>query len=385
MNKLILLLLLFLGPKNYATIHQVGLEKKFKSPNALYLANIVKDGDTIEIDPEIYSGIQALAIWKSSNLLIKGVKGRPHLSANGKAIAGKGIWVISGNNITVENIEFSGTTVVDKNGAGIRFEGIDLIVRNCYFHDNDDGILISNPYKGDVLIEYTEFSHNGFGDGYSHNLYCGHVNKLTFRYNYSHNASKGHNLKSRANENYILYNRIMDEATGTSSRVIDIPNGGFAIIMGNSLMQGKNAENPNLLGYGLEGLSNEGPNEAYIINNTFVNKKLEQPIFIDVNEETSVVNISNNIFAGLGTITNNDASIQNNNLIETDIKKILFVDEQNYNYHLQKNSPAINFGKEMESLKNYGLSPNASYDHPTKKASRNSRGNKIDVGAFEYN
>ena len=38
-----------------------------------------------------------------------------------------------------------------------------------------------------------------------HNLYIGHVNKLTFRFNYSHHAYIGHNLKSRADANYILY------------------------------------------------------------------------------------------------------------------------------------------------------------------------------------
>ena len=44
----------------------------------------------------------------------------------------------------------------DKNGAGIRLEGHGLVVRNCYFHDNEDGILTDGG--GDVdFIEGSEF------------------------------------------------------------------------------------------------------------------------------------------------------------------------------------------------------------------------------------
>ena len=64
----------------------------------------------------------------------------------------------------------------------------------------------------------------------------------------------------------------MDEQNGESSRLIDLPNGGFSIVMGNLLMQGNNAQNNNLVGYGLEGLSNT-LSEFYFINNTLVNKR----------------------------------------------------------------------------------------------------------------
>jgi hypothetical protein len=70
----------------------------------------------------------------------------------------------------VENIEFSGAAVPDHNGAGIRLDETGLIVRSCYFHNNENGILTSNPYAGDILIEYSEFAANGYGDGYTHNF-----------------------------------------------------------------------------------------------------------------------------------------------------------------------------------------------------------------------
>lgn len=78
----------------------------------------------------------------TSNLTIAGVgAGRAVINAAGHNSQGKAIWVISGNNTMVEDIEFAGATVPDMNGAGIRAEGNNLTIRNCYFHDNQDGIL----------------------------------------------------------------------------------------------------------------------------------------------------------------------------------------------------------------------------------------------------
>ncbi len=381
MKKNIQLFLMFITLTGYATTYHVGSTRAYVSPRALYSANIVQNGDIIEIDEETYIGNAALAVWNRDNLIIRGVGGKPHLVANGQYIFGKGIWVCAGNNITVENIEFSGATVPDQNGAGIRLDGNGLTIRYCYFHDNENGILTNNSNVGDILIEYSEFNHNGFGAGFTHNLYIGHVNKLTFRYNYSHHALVGHNLKSRANENYIMYNRIMDEQTGRSSRLIDLPNGGFSIIMGNLLMQGSNAENNNLVGYGLEGLSNAN-NKLYLINNTLVNKR-GTCNFIHIQGGTTIANITNNIFTGIGNVINGTTTTMSNNVIEATISNMNFVDEANYDYHLNSNSPAINVGTAVSSVNGNSLTPNMQYIHPTAFETRPT-GTTIDVGAYEY-
>ena len=89
--------------------------------------------------------------------LIDKRKGRhPKLDADGQYILGKGIWVLAGNNITVESIEFFGATVPDHNGAGIRLDGVGMNVQRCFFHDNENGILTSNPYAGEIIIEHSE-------------------------------------------------------------------------------------------------------------------------------------------------------------------------------------------------------------------------------------
>ncbi len=382
MKTLFLIIFILVSPVCFATIHQVGSSKNFKTPNELYLAEVVQTGDTIEIDGETFSGETTLAVWYADSLLLRGVNGRPHLIADGKYIHQKGIWVIKGHNCTVENIEFSGASVPDKNGAGIRLDGTGITIRHCYFHDCEDVILTSNPEDGNILIEYTEFAHCGYGNGYSHNLYVGHVNSLTFRFNYTHHCKVGHCLKSRAQNNFIYYNYFADENDGYSSRLIDLPNGGFTIVMGNILMQGQEAINGNAFGYGLEGLINEAPHELYTINNTFVNKR-SGARFVSVKEGTSVVNLSNNIFAGTGTVLEGTATTFENNVIETNITSLKFLNENNFDYHLTSTSPAIDAGASINDMNGLSLTPDFEYVHQMQSTKRTINEN-IDAGAFEY-
>ncbi|MCK5922272.1 MAG: hypothetical protein KAG66_15110, partial [Methylococcales bacterium] len=367
----------------YSTVYQVGPTRTYVSPNALYLASVVQTGDTIDIDAATYTGNASLAVWHPDSLLIRGVGGRPHLVANGSSIWGKGIWVLRGLNDIVENIEFSGAAVPSHNGAGIRLDGTGLTVRNCYFHDNENGILTGNPSAGDILIEYCEFNHNGYGSGFTHNLYIGHVNKLSFQFNYTHHANVGHNLKSRATENYILYNRIMDEGSGNSSRLIDVPNGGFCIIMGNLLMQGANAINNNLIGYGKEGLVNPAPHELYVVSNTLLNKRVASCLFVDIKPGTTVANVTNNIFTGAGTVIGGATTSMSHNLIEPTIFFVQFRSQINYDYDIKGTSPAIDYGTTLGSVNGHSLTPSFSYVHPESKRVRAVINGVIDAGAYE--
>ena len=258
----------------YGNTFFIGTDYDYETPNALYIANVVSDGDTIFIESKTYEGLATLAVWNQNDLVIIGGEGveRALLKAEGQYILGKGIWVIAGNNTKIYNIEFHGTIVPDKNGAGIRLDGGSLYLNNCGFFFNEMGLL-SNSSPGTVKVEYCAFGYNGYGDGFSHNIYINHMDSLIFRYNESFNAVIGHTLKSRARNNIIEYNLFYDGENGTSSRLIDLPDGGFSLVMGNILIQGENAENNNILGYGLEGLYDSMINSLYVINNTVINEK----------------------------------------------------------------------------------------------------------------
>src|SRR5271166_5664032 len=353
---------------------QVGPSRHLKTPSAA--ARVAKNGATIEIDAGLYSG--DVATWTSNNLTIKGVGGRAHIDAHGKNAQGKGIWVIQGANTTIENIEFSGAKVPDQNGAAIRQEGAGLSLRNCYFHDNQNGILTGANLSSDILIEYTEFARNGSGDGQTHNMYIGNVRTFTLRYSYSHQAKIGHLVKSRAQTNYILYNRLTDE-TGTASYEINLPNGGRAYIIGNLIQQSPNTDNDTIISYAEERASNP-VQELYVVNNTIVND-YGNGTFVRVSGSPSSSRLVNNLFIGPGTLLRGQGT-QTTNLATRNAHQI---GRAGYDYHLSAGSPAINAGTPPGAAAGYDLTPRFEYVHPMLKAkTRAVVGLTIDIGAYEY-
>jgi len=364
-------------PARAATL-TVGPGKMYAAPCAAIAA--AADGDTIEIDATgSYAG-DVCAIPKN-RLTLRGVGGRPRIDAAGRNFGGKGIWVISGNDTTVENIEFSGATVPDQNGAGIRQEGQNLTVRSCYFHDNENGILSGGSPTTAILIEYSEFANNGFGDGFSHNMYIGHEGRFTLRYSYSHGAKVGHLVKSRAAENYILYNRISGE-DGSASYEIDLPNAGTSYIIGNLVQQGPSTQNATFVTYGVEGATPQNPGRTlFVVNNTFVNDRTAGGTFISVGGAiTTPAFIANNIFFGAGTVTNQTSAMLMTNFAQGDPR---LVDRAAYDYRLAPGSPCINAGSDPGTGAGFALLPSRQYLHPAGAVDRAIDG-IIDIGAYEF-
>lgn len=368
-----------LTPRVQANTLQVGPGKQYATPCAAIA--VAAAGDTIQIDSSgNYAG--DVCAWSTNGLTLIGVgTGRAVLNAAGQNSQGKGIWVISGNDTVVENIEFTGATVTDMNGAGIRAQGTNLTIRNCYFHDNQEGILTDGG-NSTILIEYSEFYHNGAGDGFSHNLYIGNITRFIFRYNYSHGAVIGHQLKSRAAENDIYYNRFSDEMTGTASYEIDLPNGGLSYVVGNLIEKGPQAQNSALVTYQEEGASAGNPDhELFVINNTMVND-FGQGTFVVVDSSVTVPEIiKNNIFQGAGTITSQTTAVKANNFAGN----AKLVSPTTYDYHLQTGSPAIDSGADPGLGAGLSLVPQYQYVHPACAEQRVTIGAAIDIGAYELN
>lgn len=374
-----------------ATTWQVGPTRSY-----LYcsqVAPLVQDGDTVAIDFAVYVNDPQVE-WTANNLYIVGVGGRPRLEA-GSIIAndvsnGKGIFVTSGAGITIENIEFALAQVPDHNGAGIRQQGPDLQVINCRFDGNEMGILAGNISNCTTIIEYTEFLNGGsaLNPGYQHNVYINHIDTLVFRYNYSHDAiAEGHELKSRANYNFIEYNRIANE-TSVDSRTIDLPNGGTSVIVGNIVEQGPNSANSNLLGYGLEGLTNPAPHALYVAHNTFVNKK-PTGSFIQLANGTDSLYLCNNILAGAHTggylLGTPDVLDSTGNMLADLVTDPGFVDPVVYDYHLQAGSSARDHSSPLNKVVlGHSLDATLEYVDQCDHSIRPSDGIP-DAGAFEYN
>ena len=262
-------------------------------------AALAKDGDTVVIAPGDYYG--DVAVWKQDRLTIRaGAGGRVRLIAAGSHAQGKGIWVMSGGRVTVEDIDFSGARVPDHNGAGIRFEKGYLVVRRCSFKDNENGILTA---AGDATleIENSEFGNNGDGTGSTHNLYVGNIQTLKVTGSYFHHAKNGHLLKSRARENHIFYNRLTDELGGLSSYELEFPNGGMAYVVGNIIEQSATTDNSTIISFGAEGYGSP-INSLYLASNTVIDDRPSNGIMLQVKPGAQQIQAVNNLVVGRGKL-----------------------------------------------------------------------------------
>ena len=225
-----------------------------KRPSAA--ARLAKDGDTVVIAAGEYKG--DVCAWRANNLTIKGAGiDKTVLDADGKICMGKGLWVICGTNTVIEGVTFKNAKCPDHNGAGVRLDmNGDLTVRGCSFVENENGIL-TGPGNQVVTVEKCRFFKNGAGDGYSHNLYIGGVQRLVFRDSISDHAVKGHDLKSRARET-IIENSVFDDGEdGQASYIVNCPNGGKVRMTKCKLVQSKAASNGVMVAIGEEGAYKE--------------------------------------------------------------------------------------------------------------------------------
>lgn len=353
---------------------QVGASRTYQTVRAAILA--AQSGDVIEVDAGTYAA--DVATITADNLTIRGVGGFAHLDADGADEGGKGTWVVVGDDLVVENIEFSGASVVDENGAGIRLEGTNLTLRGCYFHDNENGILAGDNAMSDIVVENSEFRNNGLGDGQTHNLYVNHVRSLTVRGSFFHHAKIGHELKSRAYTTSLYANRFSNDTDGTASYEVELPDGGLAIIVGNVIQQAGTTDNATLLSYGTESTSN--PMQAvYIVNNTFVNERAAGGTFVRLMGTPTAV-LRNNLFVGNGTVLTGAATQEGN--LQTDAPG--FVDRAGFDYRLTEASPAIDVGVAPGSAGPTSLVPLLHYVFPYGTAPRSQVGASLDIGAFEF-
>lgn len=281
------------GPGAGALTLLVGVSQKIRT--IAQAAKIARSGDTILIEPGVYAG--DVAVFTQDKLTIRVAGGRARLNANGASAEGKAIWVVRGGHIVVENIEFVGARVPNHNGAGIRFEKGRLVLRNCLFRDNENGILTSGNKEAELDIENTEFDRNGTEDGFGHQLYAGEIASLKVSGSYFHHAVGGHLIKSRAGVNHILYNRLSDEAGGEASYELEFPSGGQAYVVGNLIEQSASSQNPAIVAVGLEGYR-WPKNELYLINNTIIDDLPARGVFLRTAPGLQLLKAFNNLLVG---------------------------------------------------------------------------------------
>jgi len=270
---LVILIAALAATPSCGAVLKVGLNQTYRTPSAA--AAVTHDGDRIEIDPGQYFDC---AVWRSNDLLIEGTG--PGVVIADKTCLGKALFVIAGNNTTVRNLTLMRARVPDMNGAGIRLEGGNLLVDQVMFIDNQNGIL-GGVAGATVTIRNSEFDRNGSCEkACAHAIYIGEVDSLRVQHSHFYNTRQGHSIKSRALRTEVTNCEIDDGSDGTSSYLIDVPNGGTVVVADNILEKGPKSENHNAaIAIGEEGVTHLTA-EITISNNTFRNDSGYETAFV---------------------------------------------------------------------------------------------------------
>jgi len=320
-------------------------------------SKVAVNGTTIDVDAGDY--VKDVAVWTQNDLRFRAVGGRVRVIASGAQVEGKGTWVLRGGAVSIQGFDFIGARVPDRNGAGIRLEKGSLTVTDCTFMDNENGILTANNPEIVLEIAESEFGHNGAGDGQSHNLYVGSIKQLIVTGSYFHHAKVGHLLKSRAAENHIRYSRLVDGESGNASYELEFPAGGVAYVVGNVIEQAPGTGNPHLIAFGAEGYK-WPKNELYLVNNTLIDRRPSEGVFLRVKSGAQVVGI-NNLLLGKGKLeAAGPGDFRNNfNVAASD-----FVMGTPEPYRLKSGSRLAGKMIDAGTVNGFNLSPGFEFVHP---------------------
>ena len=281
----------------------VGPNLQLKAPSAA--AAVARPGDTVVIQPGEYFDC---AVWTADRLTIAGAG--PGVTITDKTCEGKALFVVRGNDVTVRNITFARARVPDGNGGGIRAEGRNLTIQNSRFINNEMGILAADNPGSTITISNSEFRENGkCREACAHAVYANQIALLRITGSKFSNTKMGHSIKSRARNTELTNNVIEDGAEGTSSYLVDIPNGGSLVMEGNSLEKGPNSSNNSAaIVIGAEGVA-QPTGELRITANKFRNNQSRGTIFLRNLTATPAV-LTANTFSGKVEPLSGDGSVR---------------------------------------------------------------------------
>ncbi|MEO8714471.1 MAG: hypothetical protein ABI369_05615, partial [Acetobacteraceae bacterium] len=285
------------------------------------------DNDVIQVNAGVYTND-----WLQINdsITLQSIGGMVTIQATVAPPNNKGIIIVGDGShdpdVTINGFILTGARISlaqGNNGAGIRYQGGNLTLNNDIIRNNQEGLL-ATPYvahTGTIIVNNSTFTANGAGDGQSHNIYVNHVKQFTFEDSVSVGAYVGHDIKSRADNTTIVNSTIGDGTSGTASYEIDLPNGGNAIIQGNTIQQGGASQNPVIISYGEEGSVLAG-SSLTVDGNTILNDlHLHLPTMVR-NSTAVVAAVTNNQYYGMtvAQLSHGPASLSNNTLLATEPK-----------------------------------------------------------------
>lgn len=209
----------------------VGQNKQFATIAAAVAA--ARDGDTVAVQAGTYLNDFA-TIRTTLNLVAVG--GQVTVMATRPLPAGRGILTVAAD-ATVTGFVFTGAAAADGNGAGVLYQGGNLVLKNSLIIGNQNGLLGNADPRGTIVVQASEISSNGKNDGFTHNLSVGAIRSLTIEDSYIHDAQGGAEVRSRARATTVVNSRILDNNAAAGAG-IDLPNGGVVSIRNSTIEKG---------------------------------------------------------------------------------------------------------------------------------------------------
>jgi len=291
-----------LTPTVLARTLEVGPGRALTGPSQA--AAVAKDGDRVVFDPGVY---RECAIWNASHLTLEARLAPATMNrtvmtqsiVTGPVCGGRALFYFIGGDILVRGLSFQHARDGDHNGAGILMEGANLTVENSEFQDNEDGILTGGPAGSVVRVRRSVFIGNGSCQGAcAHALYAGaRIARLEVMGCVFFDTHVGHDIKSRARMTVVRDNRIEDGPNGTSSYLIELPDGGDAEIVNNVLRKGLRSDNRDVaISIGVE--SNRNPTHSLDIRGNRFTSDLAEAVRFVRNSTRTPARLVNNTLIG---------------------------------------------------------------------------------------
>lgn len=199
------------------------------------------DAFTVLIAPGVY---RECAVQQAGRVTFKAVQ--PGTAIFEGACEGKAALVLRAGGAVVDGLVFRNIRVPDGNGAGIRIEIGDLVVRNSMFLDSQEGILGATDDAVNITIDRSTFS--GLGQCHetedcAHSIYLGNRGSVTITNSRFERGKGGHYVKLRVPKVRITDNSFDDTAGDRTNYMIDLPEGATGEIARNTFVQGTHKEN----------------------------------------------------------------------------------------------------------------------------------------------
>lgn len=180
----------------------------------------------------------------------------------------------------IEDAEIRGVKNSYGNGSAVRHQGTNITMNNVHAHHCNINVQSSSVHGGIVKFLNGEL---GFSDAFGqanqgHNIYINPCEEFIFTNNHTHDAKKGHLLKTRAKKSTITGNRFIDgpgaaktfsKAGEESSSHIDASSG-IIVVKNNLFIKRNGTDNPRHFIDQYTGRDPRNPCSAEVTDNIFI-------------------------------------------------------------------------------------------------------------------